>query len=73
MYLHKKLYSRCCNTCDDVKRAYKLKNWDFHSMDIDQCKNQSSQNEMHEKAFKEGCQIFGTLLVNRVSIMYITL
>lgn len=58
---------RCCNTCDDVKRAYKLKNWDFRPSSVEQCKNQSSQNEMYDKAFKEGCQLYGTLLVNRVS------
>ncbi|XP_001948436.1 endoplasmic reticulum-Golgi intermediate compartment protein 3 [Acyrthosiphon pisum] len=57
----------CCNTCDDVKRAYKMKNWDFRPSSIEQCKNQSSQNEMYDKAFKEGCQLYGTLLVNRVS------
>jgi len=57
----------CCNTCDDVKRAYKIKNWDFQPFTIDQCKNQSSQNEMNDKAFKEGCQMYGSLLVNRVS------
>lgn len=44
-----------------------MKNWDFHPFSIEQCKNQSYQNEMNDKAFKEGCQIFGTLLVNRVS------
>lgn len=44
-----------------------MKNWDFHPYSIEQCKNQSSQNEMYDKAFKEGCQLYGTLLVNRVS------
>jgi len=44
-----------------------MKNWDFRPFSIEQCKNQSSQNEMYDKAFKEGCQLYGTLLVNRVS------
>ena len=44
-----------------------MKNWDFRPSSIEQCKNQSSQNEMYDKAFKEGCQLYGTLLVNRVS------
>lgn len=43
-----------------------MKNWDFRPSSIEQCKNQSSQNEMYDKAFKEGCQLYGTLLVNRV-------
>lgn len=60
--------NRCCQTCDDVKRAYKLKNWDFHPFSIEQCKNQSSQSGMYDNAFKEGCQMYGTLQVNRVSI-----
>ncbi|XP_050438200.1 endoplasmic reticulum-Golgi intermediate compartment protein 3 [Adelges cooleyi] len=55
----------CCNTCDDVRRAYKLKSWDFNPSVIEQCKNQNS-NSSSENAFKEGCQIFGTLQVNRV-------
>lgn len=59
---------RCCNTCNDVKNAYKTKNWDFHPSSIEQCKNQSSNSDVHDKAFKEGCQIYGTLQVNRVSI-----
>lgn len=66
------LYFSCCNTCDDVERAYKIKNWDFHPSEIEQCKNRSS-SEINEKAFKEGCQIFGTLQVNRVSILYLYL
>lgn len=46
-----------------------MKNWDIHPFSIEQCKNQSSQNDMYDKAFKEGCEIFGTLQVNRVSIV----
>lgn len=58
---------RCCNTCDDVKRAYKMKNWDFHPSNIEQCKNQKDSKDMPDNAFKEGCQIYGSLQVNRVS------
>lgn len=56
---------RCCNTCEDVKKAYKYKNWVFHPSNIEQCKDQSYENT---ESPKEGCQIYGTLLVNRVSI-----
>jgi len=53
---------QCCNTCDDVMQAYKGKNWDFNPSNIVQCNNQSYEN-MYEK----GCNIYGKLLVNRVS------
>lgn len=58
---------RCCNSCDDVKKAYKMKNWDFHPSNIEQCKNQTFNNDVPDNAFKEGCQIYGILQVNRVS------
>lgn len=62
---------RCCNTCEDVQRAYKMKNWDFHPHKIEKCKN-GSKSDMHANAFKEGCQIYGVLQVNRVSIINLT-
>lgn len=46
-----------------------MKNWDFHPSGIEQCKNQSLNSDVHDKAFKEGCRIYGTLQVNRVSIV----
>ncbi|XP_050529523.1 endoplasmic reticulum-Golgi intermediate compartment protein 3 [Daktulosphaira vitifoliae] len=55
----------CCNTCEDVQRAYALKSWNFNPSVIEQCKNQPL-NGSSENTFKEGCQIFGTLQVNRV-------
>lgn len=70
--MYKKIFViRCCQTCEDVMKAYKLKNWDFIPSNIDQCKDQSYQNDLYEKSFKEGCNLYGTLLVNRVSIIYV--
>lgn len=44
-----------------------MKNWDFHISNIEQCKNQTFNSDTPDSAFKEGCQIYGTLQVNRVS------
>ena len=30
--------SGCCNTCEDVRAAYKEKNWSFNEASITQCK-----------------------------------
>lgn len=58
---------RCCNTCEDVREAYRIMQWRFPDPDdIEQCKNDQS-NLMAKGAFKEGCQIYGYLEVNRVS------
>ena len=46
----------CCQTCDDVKRAYIAKNWHFDgTMDIKQCNGDSSPEEGKE----EGCRVHG--------------
>lgn len=53
----------CCNTCAEVKDAYMRKGWGFnHPELIEQCKNLSQDN-----IFNEGCYIYGTMEVNRVS------
>merc|ERR1712070_363983 len=57
----------CCNTCDAVKAAYQRKKWGIPADDeLEQCKR-----EEKERAFTrqdgEGCNLYGTLEVNRVS------
>ncbi|XP_076633361.1 endoplasmic reticulum-Golgi intermediate compartment protein 3 [Colletes latitarsis] len=58
---------KCCNTCDDVRKAYKQKNWAPPSDPelILQCKNDNSVEKM-KTAFTQGCQIYGYMEVNRV-------
>lgn len=59
----------CCNTCEDVKEAYRMKKWSFPDLDtIEQCRNEH-YSEKIKNAFKEGCRIHGSLEVNRVSIV----
>lgn len=46
----------CCNTCDDVKRAYKLKGWHVADLDaIRQCRHSKTSKEEQG----EGCNIHG--------------
>lgn len=55
--------NECCNTCDDVKRAYQKKGWFFNEKnirDIKQCKNQKSGKD--EKG--EGCNVHGIVALS---------
>ena len=55
---------KCCNTCNDVRDAYRIKTWKFDPRGIEQCRDGLS-TELEERALKEGCQIYGYLEVNR--------
>lgn len=58
---------KCCNNCDEVREAYRLKGWAFSNADgIVQCEREGWTNKMKEQA-DEGCSIFGFLLVNKVA------
>lgn len=58
--------SQCCNTCEDVKEAYRQRRWALPDLStIEQCKNDDSL-ERTNLALKEGCQIYGYMEVNRV-------
>ena len=56
----------CCDTCAEVREAYRKKNWAFHRENFEQCVNERNSTQ-DGSAFKEGCQIYGYLEVNRVS------
>jgi cytochrome c553 len=54
---------QCCNTCDDVKTAYRRKGWtllDYST--VAQCKS-----EVAKEVPLEGCRIEGRMLVNKIS------
>ncbi|XP_017784740.1 PREDICTED: endoplasmic reticulum-Golgi intermediate compartment protein 3 [Nicrophorus vespilloides] len=58
---------RCCNTCDEVREAYREMRWALDNLEnITQCKDEK-YNERLKTAFSQGCQIYGSLTVNRVS------
>ncbi|XP_075701892.1 endoplasmic reticulum-Golgi intermediate compartment protein 3 isoform X5 [Rhinoderma darwinii] len=58
---------RCCNTCDDVREAYRRKGWAFKTPDsIEQCKREGFSQKMQEQK-NEGCEVYGFLEVNKVA------
>ncbi|CAG4968007.1 unnamed protein product [Colias eurytheme] len=58
--------SQCCNTCEEVKEAYKIRRWALPDLaTIEQCKNDESIEKVN-LALKEGCQLYGYMEVNRV-------
>lgn len=73
---------QCCNTCDDVRMAYRQKNWHFSPYGIDQCKETLSEANRNVQASvgsedieaikvliesNEGCKLQGHLEVNKVA------
>jgi predicted small secreted protein len=58
---------KCCNTCDDVKEAYRQKGWAFRAPEeIAQCHRDGYVSQMNEQKH-EGCRVFGYLEVNKVA------
>jgi len=56
---------KCCNTCEEVREAYRLKGWAMKDPEkIEQC---AGMVEDLKKIFNEGCQIYGYMEINRVS------
>ncbi|EZA53366.1 Endoplasmic reticulum-Golgi intermediate compartment protein [Ooceraea biroi] len=57
---------KCCNTCEEVREAYRLKKWaPPEPSDIKQCQNDKAMEKI-KHAFTQGCQIYGYMEVNRV-------
>ncbi|XP_055537873.1 endoplasmic reticulum-Golgi intermediate compartment protein 3 [Wyeomyia smithii] len=59
---------KCCNTCQDVIDAYRKKQWNPTLDSFEQCKHEVAGEKLslEAKAFNEGCQIYGSMEVNRV-------
>ncbi|CAG7734841.1 unnamed protein product [Allacma fusca] len=56
---------KCCNTCEEVREAYRLKGWALKNpQEIVQC---ASMAKELKNVFDEGCQLYGYLEVNKVS------
>lgn len=52
----------CCDTCDDVKRAYTRKGWHIQNPDeIDQCKKEKKNSKEDEG---EGCNVHGLVALD---------
>jgi len=57
----------CCNTCNDVREAYRRRGWAFGNIDhVAQCKNERATEKISEQK-GEGCNIYGHLEVNKVA------
>eukprot|EP00286_Rhodomonas_abbreviata_P003700 CAMPEP_0181346718 /NCGR_PEP_ID=MMETSP1101-20121128/33479_1 /TAXON_ID=46948 /ORGANISM="Rhodomonas abbreviata, Strain Caron Lab Isolate" /LENGTH=297 /DNA_ID=CAMNT_0023458853 /DNA_START=623 /DNA_END=1516 /DNA_ORIENTATION=+ len=57
----------CCNTCDQVRDAYRKRGWAFMNMEnIAQCKDEQFAVKLQEERH-EGCRITGTLEVSKVA------
>jgi len=56
----------CCNTCEEVKDAYRLRGWTIEDMStIEQCKDDAVVKKM-EKSKGQGCRLFGRVDVGKV-------
>lgn len=57
----------CCNSCEEVREAYRKKGWGLTNADlIDQCKREGFFQQIKDEE-GEGCNIHGSLEVNRVA------
>lgn len=58
---------RCCNTCEDVREAYRRKGWALSDVDdIKQCVREGWKDKLQEQK-NEGCAVTGHLEVNKVA------
>lgn len=57
----------CCNTCEDVREAYRRKGWALTNPDlVDQCKREGWLQKIKDED-GEGCNVYGSLEVNKVA------
>ena len=58
----------CCNTCDDLKRAYQIKGWNWAPLirNATQCVKENSKF-ITSSLPGEGCRISGSMIVNKVA------
>ena len=59
--------SRCCNSCDDIRAAYRERRWGFPDPStFEQCRREARRRTgvLQEG---EGCNIYGTMQVARAS------
>jgi endoplasmic reticulum-Golgi intermediate compartment protein 3 len=58
----------CCNTCDDVKKAYKRLGWTVKMHEVEQCQALASAETLKEQYSEDGgCQVYGTVELNKAS------
>lgn len=58
--------TECCNTCEEIKKAYAAKGWAFHDgSGMEQCEQEHYQENL-EAHKNYGCNFAGTVSVNKV-------
>ncbi|KAD5317994.1 hypothetical protein E3N88_17940 [Mikania micrantha] len=66
-FLLSKSDDECCNSCEEVREAYRRKGWGMANPDlIDQCKREGFAQRIKDEE-GEGCNIYGSLEVNKVA------
>jgi hypothetical protein len=59
---------QCCQTCEDVKRAYEKSGWRFKPTGILQCQSEAYLTTLKEEYAEEGgCQIYGRIELSKSS------
>ncbi|KAI3755284.1 hypothetical protein L1987_55080 [Smallanthus sonchifolius] len=59
--------AECCNTCDEVRDAYRRRGWGLMNPDlVDQCKREGFVQRIKAEE-GEGCTVYGSLEVNKVA------
>jgi len=57
----------CCNTCEDIRKAYSIKGWAFKDAGtMEQCRREIVTDQF-EKQDGEGCQVYGHIEVSKVA------
>ena len=57
----------CCNTCEQVREAYRIKGWAFNNpAGISQCTNEGWTDKIKQQV-NEGCNIRGYIEVSKVA------
>ena len=57
---------QCCNSCEEVREAYRVRGWAFTNPEgIAQCVHEGFSDRLRS-AQGEGCQVYGYLQVNKV-------
>jgi len=58
----------CCNTCEDLRRAYEAKGWLLNRDNVPQCIEEMNTEEMKtQRRAHEGCRVYGYVTVNKVA------
>ena len=67
IYVLNSIFYRCCNTCEEVREAYRKKGWAFNNAEnIAQCEREGWSEKMRVQQ-NEGCDVYGYLEVNKVA------